>query len=123
MSTETERDYERHWAAVRSDPYANAVLDALAEDFPGLSDPIVADVIRKAIYAHARNPGRLEVIVDDPFAARWRLRAAKPDERRVWLACWRTHMTEADWKRHERLNAALDAITVLGMDDDSTEED
>ena len=103
---------ERQRAAVANDPYANAVIDILSGDFPDLHDPIVADVIRKQVYANAHIGCGIQVIVDDPFTANWRLIPAQHDRRRVHLACWRRNHTEADSERRARLNQALDALST-----------
>lgn len=98
--------------AIARDPYASAVIDALAGDFPDLRDPMVADAVRKAIYANARTRCGLEVIVDDPFASNWRLIPEFGRSATVRLACWRLYPCEADHERMCRLNAALAGITV-----------
>jgi hypothetical protein len=120
MDAEAKRD-EASRAAVDSDPYACGVIHALASDFPDLRDPVVAGIVKKAVYVNARGLNRvgIEVIVDDPFSANWRLIPAPHDRRRVHLVCWRRNRTDADSERWARLNAALDA---LGTDDDSTGE-
>lgn len=96
---------------VDTDPYANAVLRALVGDFPQLRDFTVANVVRRNLYAHHHtNRGRgLEIIVDNPISANWRLIAA-PKPGRVQLACWRTNLTGADQERLDRLNEALSQI-------------
>ena len=116
MSAEAEREQLHFWAAVKTDPYTSAVLDVLVADFPDLRNPIVADVVRRNVYAHTRSGNRLEVIVDDPISANWRLIAAPHDRRRVHLACWRRNRTDADTERWNRLNAALDAIPAPGAE-------
>jgi len=95
-----------------SHPYANAVIDVLAEDFPGLRDPVTASIVREHVYANVRRQCLIEVIVDDPGRANWRLVAAPHDRRRVHLGCWKLHRTEADSERWARLNAALDALEI-----------
>jgi hypothetical protein len=93
--------------------YADDVVRLLAADFPDLQDPVVADIVRGHIYRHASDPGGfLEVIVDDPISARWRLVAApgRSQQGRVRLACRRLNPREADLEREERLNAALQTI-------------
>lgn len=92
------------WTA---DPYANAVVDVLAGDFPDLADPMIAGIIRKHVYTYTRVKDRLEVILDEPFVASWRLIGHTG---RVQVACYRLHRTDADLARAERLNAALDAL-------------
>lgn len=91
--------------------YADAVIETLAGDFPDLRDPVIADIVRGHIYRHASDPGGfLEVIVDDPISARWRLTGYRNEPGRVRLACWRQNLTEDDTEREQRLNAALRAI-------------
>ena len=110
MSTDMERD-ERLREAVDSDPYANAVIDVLRSDFPDLNDPMIASIVRKHIYAHAHTPGGgLEIIVDDPYFANWRLVPLWHGQGRVRLACWRVPTPASDQERERRLNAALNAI-------------
>jgi hypothetical protein len=104
-----QRD-ERQRAAVANDPYANAVIDALSGDFPDLRDPVVADLVRKYIYAYARTGHPLEIIVDNPISARWRLVGDGNHSGRVRLACWRTNLGEDDIEQEQRLNEALRAI-------------
>lgn len=118
MSTEAKRD-EAARAAVDGDPYACGVLHVLASDFPDLRDPVVAGIVKKAVYVNARGFDRVgfEVIVDDPFTANWRLIPAPHDRARVHLACWRKNRTEDDAERWARLNAALDALPVPGADE------
>lgn len=111
MTAEAKRD-EAARAAVDNDPYTCGVVHVLASDFPDLRDPVVAAIVKKAIYINARGQGRVstEVIVDDPFTANWRLIPAPHDRGRVHLACWRRTRTDADAERWARLNAALDAL-------------
>ena len=90
--------------------YANAVIDLLAGDFPDLRDPVTADIVRGHIYAHAETPGRMEVIVDNPVNARWRLTGDRDNPGRVRLGCWHVDPSEAVREREQRLNAALRAI-------------
>jgi hypothetical protein len=85
------------------------VVDVLAGDFPDLCDPVVAGIIRKHVYIHARTQGVLEVILDDPFTANWRLLGQAG---RVSVACWRLNLSDADQERQNRLNAALDALST-----------
>jgi hypothetical protein len=89
------------------DPYTNAVVDTLAADFADLHDPIIADIVRKHAY-YARDRAHLELILDDPFAANWRLINR---DGRLKVACWRVNPTSADRERIERVNSALDALT------------
>lgn len=109
MTAQREQD-QRIREAVAADPYASAVLDVLAGDFPDLRDPHVAALVRKRVYLNARVPGHLEVILDDPGRANWRLVGAAADRRRVHLGCWKLNRTNADRERLDRLNAALDAL-------------
>lgn len=66
--------------------YAARVVQVLRDHLPDF-DPEAADRIAEAVEANAANPGRLiEVIVDDPYSARWRLKARSDDRARVRLA-------------------------------------
>jgi hypothetical protein len=103
------------------DPYANAVVDVLREDFPDLCHPDVASLVRKHVYLYvraertARTPQRLEVILDDPIRAKWRL---VNRDGRLRVACWRVEVPDADQELADRVNAALNA---LGVGSDSEE--
>src|ERR1035438_8404159 len=108
---QAEQDRRQRKAACR-DPYANAVVDALAGDFPGLRDPITAEIVREHVSANVRRQCLIEVIVDDPRRANWRLVRAPHDRRRVHLGCWKLNRTDADSERWARLNTALDALEI-----------
>ena len=86
--------------------YADAVIDTLAGDFPDLNDPIMADTVRTCMRAYMHT-GHLEVIMDDPISAQWRLIGHRG---RVQLACWRQTLTEDDQERLDRINEALQAL-------------
>jgi hypothetical protein len=98
--------------AVEHDPYASAVIAVLCDDFPDLRDPVTAEIVRKHIWLAHTGVRSLEVIMDDPISANWRLVRAPHDRRRVHLACWKLNRTEADSERWARLNAALDALEI-----------
>jgi hypothetical protein len=102
----------RQREAVGTDPYANAVVSILSADFPDLRDPVTAEIVRQHVSANVRRQCLIEVIVDDPYFANWRLVPAPHDRRRVHLGCWRLNRTEADTERWNRLNAALDALEI-----------
>jgi hypothetical protein len=93
------------------DPYASAVVDVLTGDFPDLRDPVIAAIVRKHVYRYTRARGRLEVILDSPFLANWRL---VNRDGRVQVACCRQSPAAADHERAERLNSALDALLGTG---------
>jgi hypothetical protein len=97
---------------VDHDRYASDVIAALLDDFPDLLDPAIAGMVRKAVLANARTQSGLEVILDDPRRANWKLVAAAGDRSRVHVGCWRLNLTDADRERKERLNAVLDAIST-----------
>jgi hypothetical protein len=92
--------------------YADAVIETLASDFPDLRDPVVADIVREHIYTHAATGRGLEVIVDNPVSARWRLVDNHADPGRVTIGCWRVKPSPGDREREQRLQAALRAITI-----------
>ena len=95
---------------VDHDRYASDVIAVLLDDFPDLRDPAIAGMVRNAVLRNARTQSGLEIIVDDPRRANWKLVAAARDRSRVRLGCWRVNLTDADRERLERLNAALDVI-------------
>jgi hypothetical protein len=95
-------------AAWDRDPFACAVTDALAADFPDLRDPVVAGIVRKHVYAHARTGRGLEVILDSPLRADWRLVSAR--DARIRVGCWKADPSGADRERAERLNAVLETL-------------
>lgn len=95
------------------DTYASAVIGVLAGDFPDLNDPVIAGIVRKYVssYAEAQDRGRhLEVIVDDPMFARWRLTGNRDKPGQVRLGCWYMNPSSEIREQQERLNAALDAL-------------
>jgi hypothetical protein len=102
----------RQREAMDTDPYAIAVVNILSGDFPDLRDPVTAEIVREHVSANVRRQCLIEVIVDDPYFANWRLVPAPHDRRRVHLGCWRLNRTEADTERWNRLNAALDALEI-----------
>ena len=107
MTSGIEQDAQAQEAANR-DPYANAVVDALAGDFPGLRDPVTAGIVRKHVYLNAQGGGILgEIIVDNPTSANWRLVRDPRRPGRVKLRCWRPSLTVRDHEVLERLNTAL----------------
>jgi hypothetical protein len=59
-----------------ADLYAAAVLGVLLAQFPAeLADPHVQDVVRRHVARQWRDPqATFEVIIDNPVAARWRLK-------------------------------------------------
>lgn len=89
--------------------YADAVIGILAADFPDLTKPHVAATVREAICDHQRARLGMEVIIDTPVSANWRL-TGDCATGRVRLGCWRQHASHADRERQERLNTALEAI-------------
>ena len=97
---------------MNAEAYADAVIGALAGDFPDLNDPVIAEIVHRHVCAHVQHPGRLEVIVDDPFRARWRLTGNRDQPGRVRLGCWYQKPSSKDEERLARLNTALDALDV-----------
>jgi hypothetical protein len=66
--------------------YATSVVEVLCEHFPDLTDPDVARTAKDAIARQTLNPrDSFEFIVNDPWSARWRLKADSRDRRRVRL--------------------------------------
>ena len=67
--------------------YATAVVQVLRKHFPDLTDPAVAKTAKDAVERQTLNPrDSFEFIVDDPYSARFRLKADSRDRRRVRLA-------------------------------------
>ncbi|GLX06819.1 hypothetical protein Misp03_37460 [Microbispora sp. NBRC 16548] len=91
--------------------YVAAVMAVLEEEFPGLrADPYAAETVSDAIRKHALKPGDwLEVIVDAPAVANWRVKADRDHPGRVRLACYRLPdlITADDEAREQRINDAL----------------
>jgi len=70
-----------------TEDYAAQVVKVLREHFPDLADPAAAASAYNAISQQMDDPrDAFEFIVDDPFSARWRLKARSDDRRRVRLA-------------------------------------
>jgi hypothetical protein len=68
------------------DTYAAAVVQVLREHLPDF-DPGASDAVVDAVGTNARRPGTLlELIVDTPRRACWRLKASSDDRGRVRLA-------------------------------------
>ena len=65
--------------------YATQVVRVLREHLPAF-DPEAADRTAEAVETNTRRPGTLlELIVDNPFSARWRLKARSDNRSRVRL--------------------------------------
>ena len=117
MAFGIEQDARAQEAANR-DPYAIAVVETLAGEFPALRHPLDADIVRKHVYLNAQGGGILgEIIVDNPTSANWRLVRDPRREGRVKLRCWRPSLTV---REHEVLERVTTALRQLG---DSTQED
>ena len=92
--------------------YAAAVVGVLREHFPDLTDPDVAEILTHSIIQQTRDPQPgFEFIVDDPYSARWRLKA-KPgrDLGRVRLRCHRVNRRQSDDDLQDAVNTALEAL-------------
>ena len=92
--------------------YAASVVQVLREHFPDLTDPDVAEITYHAISQQMRDPqASFEFIVDDPFSAKWRLKA-KPgrDHGRVRLRCYRYNRRQSDNDLEDAVNDALRAL-------------
>ena len=91
--------------------YADDVIRVLAPEFPDLEDVVIASIVRRRIRTHAETPGRLEVIVDNPVNANWKLVADRDHPGRVRIGCWHIPpLSDSVRERQERINAALAAI-------------
>lgn len=98
--------------ATEGDSYADAVIGVLARDFPDLlTKPEVAAVVREQIHAHLVTRCGMEVIVDNPYLANWRL-VGDRETGRVRLGCWKLNLNEYDRARFERLNGMLSMIPM-----------
>lgn len=74
--------------ADEEDTYPARVVALLREHFS--LDDQAADVVLRVLAAHRAHPAAgLEVIVDSPVRANWRLRAVREDLSRVYLADYR----------------------------------
>ena len=92
--------------------YAKSVIEVLRKHFPDLADEGVAEVTYHAINQQMRDPrDSFEFIVDDPFSAKWRLKA-KPgrDRRYVRLRCYRYNRRQSDNDLEDAVNDALRAL-------------
>jgi hypothetical protein len=99
--------------ASASQRYAALVTELLRGHFPGLADPVTAEVVTGLIERHVRDPhAPFEVIVDDPAAANWRLHADSRDRSRVLLYIYRMRPSEADIDLSRTVNDALRALVT-----------
>jgi hypothetical protein len=104
-----------------TETYAASVVRVLREHFPDLADPDVAEVTYHAINQQMRDPrDSFEFIVDDPFSAKWRLKA-KPgrDRRHIRLRCYRYNRRQSDNDLEDAVNdalAALEPATAAGTE-------
>ena len=68
-----------------TETYAASVVKVLRDHLPDF-DPQAVDRTAESVERNARRPGTmLELIVDNPFSARWRLKARSDDRSRVRL--------------------------------------
>lgn len=94
-----------------ADAYADAVMDVLRGEFPGLADPIDSHVVRDSITRNYLSPtGPFEVIIDSPSAANWRLKPHPSRPGRVRLADYALTRIHAPHEREARVNTLLDQI-------------
>ena len=94
-----------------TETYAARVVQVLAGHFPDLAVPDVAEVATQSIEEQYRNPrDSFEFIVDDPFFAKWRLKARSDDRRRVRLGYFRVRQSDADADLERTVNDALRAL-------------
>jgi hypothetical protein len=92
--------------------YPTAVVDVLVSEFPELSEPATASIVRNARARHTTNPTpSFEVILDSVLLANWRLRAHRERPSRVRLACYRVQQNSVDRVREQRVNDALERIS------------
>ena len=99
-------------ADIKPGDYATSVVEVLRAHFPDLNDSDVAEVTYNAINQQLRDPqDSFEFIVDDPFSAKWRLKA-KPgrDRRHVRLRCYRYNRRQSDNDLEDTVNDALRAL-------------
>jgi hypothetical protein len=100
--------------------YPTAVVDTLAAEFPNLTDPATAAIVRDAVARQADQPNTaFECIVDSPLLANWRLRAHREAPPRVRLTCCRLDPPQADHDREQRVNQALDRLSSAGPTNES----
>ena len=93
--------------------YAHDVINALAADFTGLRNAVDAEVVREAVEDHAREGRLIEVIVDSPYFANWRLVPDPEHPGRVRIGCWRQRpLNDRYQERLDRINEALQAIPM-----------
>ena len=99
-------------ADIKPGDYAASVVEVLRAHFPDLADPDVAEVTYHAINQQMRNPrDSFEFIVDDPFSAKWRLKAKSGRDRgRVRLRCYRYNRRQSDNDLEDTVNDALQAL-------------
>lgn len=91
--------------------YSLAVVDVLSREFADLTDETTAEIVSEAVRRYHLDPNTgLEVIVDSPYSANWRLRPDREHPGRVRLACYRFNRSPQDEEREDRLNEALRAI-------------
>lgn len=94
--------------------YAASVIKILREHFPDVRDPVVEEILTGAIEQQEHDArSSFEFIVDDPFFAKWRLKADSEDRRRVRLTCYRMHPRPEDSELCTAVNAALSAIPLI----------
>jgi hypothetical protein len=90
--------------------YGESVVKVLCEHTPFLRSPMDATIVAEIVDRKVNEPkGVLEVIVDDPVSANWRLRA-RGDNKRVRLVCYRLNRRPADYEMERAVNDALDAL-------------
>ena len=104
---------ERVRATVDADPYACAVVEVLARHFPDLRLDGFAGHVRKWIYIQQRTSGPLEVILDSPVRANWRLVPHGNGRRGLRVGCWRPQPTDTDLDRERVINEALTRLDTL----------
>lgn len=93
--------------------YAESVIQILHKHFPDLAhDLLSTQIIRQAVARQALSPSdSLEVIVDNPATANWRLKACRGHHRsEVRLACYRISERESDMELLRTVNDALSAL-------------
>lgn len=103
-------------ASKRATAYAIAVMNLLHAEFPDLlvGNGFILDqhgYVSCRIMEHARRPDpTLEVTLDHPLVANWRLLAEPRQPGRVRVGCFRVHLSPQEAEREGRVNAALAAI-------------
>jgi hypothetical protein len=91
------------------------VIETLVEvgEFSELADSTTASIVQRAVDRQVRRPdAAFECIVDNLALSNWRLRPGHDGPALVRLSCWRVSPTPADDERKQRVNLALDQLSL-----------